>query len=128
MKKLLVFLLLSGAVYSQNILKKETINQYLCKTWMADYAMMGGLKVEKMGQMKSLTYSFKADHTYLANGTVSGKWQYNSKNKNIELFAGDVLKSTITTLKSKKMVMVLNADKSGPKEMSALEIYFKQKM
>ena len=128
MKKLLVVLLISGAVYSQNITKKETINQNLCKAWITDYAMMGGLKVEKMGQMKSLTYTFKADNTYLANGrTVSGKWQYNSKKKNIELLVNGVLKSTITTLQSKKIIMVLNLDKSGPKEMGKLEIYFKPK-
>ena len=127
MKKLLVFLLISGTVYSQNITKKEAINQYLCKVWAADYAMMGGLKVEKMGQMKSLTYTFKADNTYLANGTVSGKWQYNSKKRNIELLVNGVLKSTITSLHSKKMIMVLNVDKSAPKEIGKLEIYFKPK-
>jgi hypothetical protein len=127
MKKLLALILISGAVYSQNITKKESINQNLCKTWIADYAMMGGLKVEKMGQMKSLTYTFKADNTYVANGTVSGKWQYNSKKKNIELFVSGVAKSTITTLQSKKIVMVLNVDKAAPKEIGKLEIYFKPK-
>lgn len=127
MKKLLILLLISGAVYSQNVTKKETINQLLCKTWNADYAMMNGLKVQKMGPMKSLTYTFKADNTYLANGIVSGKWQYNAKKKNIELFVNGILKSTITTLQSKKIVMILNADKSAPKEVAKLEIYFKPK-
>ncbi|WP_264521477.1 hypothetical protein [Flavobacterium sp. N1994] len=127
MKKLLILLLLSGTVYSQNISKKEAINKNLCKAWVADYAMMGGLKVEKMGQMKSLTYTFKSDNTYLANGTISGKWQYNSKKKNIELLVNGVLKSTITSLEKKKIVMILNVDKSAPKEMGKLEIYFKPK-
>jgi hypothetical protein len=127
MKKLLLLLLISGVVYSQNVTKKETINQLLCKTWNADYAMMNGLKVQKMGPMKSLTYSFKADNTYLANGTVSGKWQYNAKKKNIELLVNGILKSTITTLQSKKMAMILNADSSAPKDVPKLEIYFKPK-
>ena len=127
MKKLLIILLLSSAVYSQNVTKKETINKLLCKTWIADYALLNGLKVEKMGQMKSLDYTFKSDNTYLANGTISGKWQYNAKKKSIELLVNGILKSTITSLQSKKLVMILNADKSAPKEVTKLEIYFKPK-
>ena len=127
MKKLLIALLISGAVYSQNITKKETINQDLCKSWVANYAMMNGLKVEKMGPMKSLVYTFKTDNTYMANGTVSGTWKFNAKKKCVELYLNGVLKSTITTLQNKKLIMILNADKSAPKTISSLEIYFKPK-
>ena len=127
MKKLLVLLLVSGAVYSQKITKKETINQFLFKTWVADYGMLNGLKIEKMGDMKSLQYVFKADNTYIANDVASGKWKYNEKKKRIELYLNGVLKSSITTLQSKKMVMTLNTDKSAPKEIGKLEIYFKPK-
>lgn len=126
MRKLVILLLLSGTVYSQNVTKKETINQLLCKTWIADYAMLNGLKVEKMGQMKSLEYTFKADGTYLANKTVSGTWKYNAGKKSIDLFVNGILKSTITTLQSKKTIMVLSPDKSAPK-MGKFEIYFKPK-
>ncbi|HNP32605.1 MAG TPA: hypothetical protein PKN96_04885, partial [Flavobacterium sp.] len=80
-----------------------------------------------LGAMKSLIYSFKADNTYLANGTISGKWQYNAKKKSIELLVNGVIKSTITTLQNKKFIMVLVADKSAPKEVSSLEIHFKPK-
>jgi hypothetical protein len=129
MKKLFILLLLSSAVYSQNINhKKEIATKFLCKTWIANYAMMNGLKVEKMGQMKTLEYTFKADGTYLANKTVSGKWQFNARKKCVELYLNGALKSTITTLQSKKAVMVLNADKSAPKDLKTLEIYFKPKV
>lgn len=129
MKKIFILLLISSAVYSQNIThKKEIVNKFLCKTWVANYAMMNGLKVEKMGQMKALEYSFKADGTYLANKTVSGKWQFNAKKKCVELYLNGVLKSTITTLQSKKVVMKLNADKSAPQNIQSLEIYFKPKV
>ena len=130
MKKLIFLLLLiSGTVYSQNIVhNKETVTKFLCKTWIANYAMMNGLKVEKMGQMQALEYSFKADGTYLANKTVSGKWQFNAKKKCVELYLNGVLKSTISSLQSKKMVMVLNVDKSAPKNIKTLEIYFKPKV
>lgn len=128
MKKLIALLLISGAVYSQNIThNKETVTKFLCKSWVANYAMMNGLRVEKLGQMKSLEYTFKADGTYLANKTVSGKWQFNAKKKCVELYLNGVLKSTITSLQSKKVVMQLNADKSAPKDLKSLEIYFKPK-
>ena len=126
MKKLLFVLLISSAVHSQNVTKKETINQLLCKTWIADYAMLDGLKVEKMGQMKSLEYTFKTNGTYLGNKTVSGTWKYNAKKKNIDLFVNGILKSTITTLQNKKITMVLSPEKSAPK-MGKFEIYFKLK-
>ena len=120
-------LVVSSAVYSQNITKKETINQFLCKTWVVDYGMMNGLKIEKLGQMKALIYSFKADNTYTLNGQTRGTWQYNAKKKSIELFQSNILRSTIVTLQSKKIVMTLNSDKSAPKEVSKLEIYFSPK-
>jgi hypothetical protein len=128
MKKLFILLLISSAVYSQNVTKKEAINTLLCKTWIANYAMMNNMKVQKMGQMKRLSYTFKTDHTYLANNTISGKWQYNTKKKNIELFVNGSLKSTITNLQSQKMAMVLNADVNAPKEIAKIEIHFKPKV
>lgn len=128
MKKIFLLLLISGAVYSQNITQdKATASKLLCKTWTADYAMMNGLRIEKMDKMKSLEYSFKSDGTYLGNKTVTGKWQFNTKKKCIELYVNNILKSTITSLQSKKIVMKLNADKSAPKEIGKLEIYFKPK-
>jgi hypothetical protein len=128
MKKLLLLLLISSAVYSQNITQdKATATKLLCKTWIADYAMMNGLKIEKMGQMKSLEYTFKADGTYVGNKTVTGKWLFNAKKKCIELYLNGILKSTITSLQSKKIVMILNVDKSAPKGIGKLEIYFKSK-
>lgn len=127
MKKLLILLLVCGSVYAQNITQnKETIVKVLCKTWGANYAMMNGLKVEKMGQMKTLEYSFKADGTYLANKTATGNWKFNAQKKQIELYLDGILKSTITSLQSKKMVMVLATDKAAPKG-SKFEIYFKLK-
>lgn len=129
MKKILILLLLSGAAYSQNVTdKKETVTAYLCKTWVTNYAMMNGLKVEKLGQMKSLEYTFKADGTYLANKTMSGTWKLNPKKKSIELYLNGTLKSTIIALRSKKVIMKLNADKSAPKDIQSLEIYFKPKV
>lgn len=127
MKKLFILFLLSGTVYSQNITQnKEAVTKLLCKTWLADYAMLNGLKVEQMGQMKSLKYTFKADGTYQMNDK-SGKWQFNEKKKCIELFLDGTLKSTITSLQNKKIVMILNPDKSAPKGMGKFEIYFKSK-
>ena len=129
MKKLLILLLISSVVYSQNIVhNKETVTKFLCKKWVANYAMLNGLKVEKMGQIESLQYEFKADGSFLANKTVTGKWQFNAKKKCIELYLNGVLKSTITTLQSKKIVMILNVDKSAPKNMGKFEIYFKPKV
>jgi hypothetical protein len=129
MKKLLILLLISSAAFSQNITQdKATISKFLCKNWIANYAMMNGLRAEKLGPIKSLEYSFKADGTYVGNKTVTGKWQFNAKKKCIELYVKGVLKSTITTLQNKKIVMVLNTDKSAPKESSKLEIYFKPKV
>ncbi|MCF6132088.1 hypothetical protein [Flavobacterium wongokense] len=127
MKKLIVLLLISGAVYSQSVTKKETINKLLCKTWIADYAMMNNKKIQKMGQMKTLTYTFKTDHTYTANEKISGTWSYNGKKKNIELFVNGDLKSTISILQSKKMAMVLKADVEAPVEITKIEIHFKPK-
>lgn len=129
MKKLLILLLISSALYSQNITHdKVMVSKFLCKTWIVNYAMMNGLKVEKLGQMESLQYDFKADGTFIGNKTVTGKWQFNAKKKCVELYLNGILKSTITTLQSKKVVMILNTDKSAPKAMGKLEIYFKPKV
>jgi len=127
MSKLLILLLISGFAFSQNITKKESINKFLLKTWVADYAMMNGLKVEKMGAMKAMEYNFKADGTFLANKTVNGTWKYNEKKKGIELFVNGSLKSTIISLQSKRIAMVLNADKQAPKNVKSFEIFFKPK-
>lgn len=129
MKKMLIILLISSAAYSQNITdSKATVTRLLCKTWKANDAMMNGLKVQNMGQMKSLEFTFTADGNYLGNKIIKDKWKFNAKKKCIELYEKGVLKSTITTLQSKKIVMVLNADKSAPKNVTQLEIYFKPKV
>lgn len=126
MKKLLLLLFLSGTVYSQNITHdKETVSKFLCKTWVVNYAMMNGLKVEKLGQMQSLKYNFKTDGTYIMNDANSGTWKFNAKKKNVELYVSGALKSIITTLQSKKAVMILSANPSAPK--AKVEIYFKPK-
>ena len=121
-------MLISGAAFSQQITKKETINKLLLgKTWKADYGMMNGMKIEKLGQMKSLEYTFKADKTYVLSPDRTGNWGYNAKNKNIELFQGGVLRSVITTLNSKQVVMILIPDKTAPKGVKSLQIFFKPK-
>lgn len=126
MKKILILLLLSGTVYAQSVTKKETIDKFLFKTWIADYAMLNGLKVEQMGQMKSLKYAFKADGTYLLNDKTSGTWKFIPQKKRIELYINGTLKSMITTIDHKRIVMVLAPDKAAPKG-SKFEIYFKPK-
>lgn len=127
MKKLLILLLLSSAAFSQNVTKKETINKFLLKTWIADYGMMNGLRIEKMGQMKKLEYTFKADNTYILNVKKSGTWKYNEKAKCIELYQDGKLKSTIVSLQNKSYVMTLTADASAPKGVKDFRIFFKPK-
>lgn len=126
MKRLLLLLLLSGTVYSQGITHdKETVSKFLCKTWVVNYAMMNGLKVEKLGPMQSLKYAFKADGTYTMNDKNPGTWKFNAKKKVVELYVDGALKSTITSLQSKKAVMILTANPATPK--GKIEIYFKPK-
>lgn len=127
MKKILILLLFSASVYSQNITKKEDINKLLLKTWKSDYGMMDGLRIEKMGKMKQLEYTFKADNTYTLNKDKSGQWKYNEKKKCIDLFQDGKLRSTITTLKPKSFVMVLPLDKTAPKGIKIFQIFFKPK-
>ncbi|MGC4039333.1 MAG: hypothetical protein QM710_00665 [Flavobacterium sp.] len=127
MKKLLLILLISSVAFSQNVAKKETINKFLLKTWTADYAMMNGQKIEKMGQMKKMEYVFKADNTYTLNKDKSGQWKYDEKKKCIELFQDGKLRSTITSLKEKSFVMTLNPDKAAPKGVKDFQIFFKPK-
>lgn len=126
MKKIIILLFISNIVFAQNIAKKEVLEANLFKNWVADYAMLNGLRVEKMGQMKSLQYSFKSDGTYIAQKNIQGNWKYNAKKKCIDLFLNGVLKSTIITLQNKKFVMVLAPDKAAPKG-TTFEIYFKPK-
>jgi hypothetical protein len=128
MKKLLFLLLvLSGAAYSQNVTqKKEIVTQLLCKTWVGDHALMGNLPVKDAANIKSLQYTFKANHTYLLKQVV-GNWEYNEKKKCVELYLNKELKSVITKLDSKSAVMTLNASKSTPKGSPKFEIYFKPK-
>lgn len=124
-----MLLLLSSAAFSQNIIqKKEDVSKLLCKTWNADHATLNGLNVEQMGPMKSLKYAFKTDGTYLLNDKNPGKWKYDTKKKCIELYQDNALKSTITTLRSKKIVMILNPAKGAPKGAGKLEIFFKPKV
>lgn len=128
MKKLLFLLLLSTTAFSQNITNKETINKLLLKTWIADYGMMNGLKIEKMGQMKELIYTFKADNTYIMNKGKIGQWKYNAQKKCINLFLNGVLKSTIIKLQAKSFVMALSPDKNAPKGIKDFQIFFKPKI
>jgi hypothetical protein len=51
MKKIIILLFISNIVFAQNIAKKEVLEANLFKNWVADYAMLNGLRVEKMGQM-----------------------------------------------------------------------------
>jgi len=127
MKKIILLLLISSAAFSQNVTKKETINTFLLKNWIADYGMMNGLKIEKLGPMKQLEYNFKADNTYTVNKDKTGQWKYNEKKKCIELFQNGKLMSTIITLKNKSFAMTLNPDKSAPKDIKDLQIFFKPK-
>ena len=128
MKKLLfIALLISSAAFSQSVTKKETITKLLLKSWKADYGMMNGLRIEKMGQMKQLEYTFKADYTYVMNQGKTGQWKYNDKKKCIDLYLDGKVKSRIIKLQAKSLVMNLNADKDAPKEVKDFQIFFKPK-
>lgn len=127
MKKIALLLLISSFAFAQNVTKKQDIDKLLLKTWKADYGMMDGLKIEKMGKMKQLEYTFKADKTYTLNKDKSGQWKYNEKKKCIDLYQDGKLRSTITTLKQKNFVMILTPDKSTPKGIKTFEIFFKPK-
>lgn len=128
MKKLLfIALLISTTAFSQSVTKKETIAKLLLKSWKADYAMMNGLKIEQMGQMKQLEYTFKADNTYLMNKGKTGQWKYNEKKKCIDLYLDGKVKSSIIKLQAKSFVMTLSPDKSAPKEVKDFQIFFKPK-
>ena len=128
MKKLLfTALLISSVAFSQNVAKKETITKLLLKSWKADYGMMNGLKIEQMGQMKQLEYTFKADNTYVMNKGKTGEWKYNEKKKCIDLYLDGKIKSTIIKLQAKSLVMTLNPDKTAPKGVKDFQIFFKPK-
>ena len=128
MKKLLLTaLLISSVAFSQSVTKKETITKFLLKSWKADYGMMNGLKIQQMGQMKQLEYTFKADNTYVMNKGKTGQWKYNEKKKCIDLYLDGKIKSTIIKLQAKSLVMTLNADKTAPKEVKDFQIFFKPK-
>jgi hypothetical protein len=128
MKKIVIVLLLTTAAYSQNVPKKELVNKYLPGAWKANYAMLNGLKVEKMAEMKSLEYTFKLDGTFSGAKDVKGTWKYNSKQKSIGLYQNGALKSTISSLQSKKMIMILNIGDAAPKGVQSLEIHLKPKV
>lgn len=128
MKKiLLAALLISSVAFSQGITKKETIAKLLLKSWKADYGMMNGLRIEKMGQMKQLEYTFKADNTYLMNKGKTGQWKYNEKKKCIDLYLDGKIKSSIVKLQAKSFAMTLTPDKTAPKEVVDFKIFFKPK-
>lgn len=128
MKKfLLTALLISSVAFSQSITKKETITKLLLKSWKADYGMMNGLRIEKMGQMKQLEYTFKADNTYLMNKGKTGQWKYNDKKKCIDLYLDGKIKSSIIKLQAKSFAMTLTPDKTAPKEVKDFQIFFKPK-
>lgn len=129
MKKLLfIAFLISNVAFSQSVTKKETITKLLLKSWKADYGMMNGLRIEKMGQMKQLEYTFKADNSYTMNKGKSGQWKYNEKKKCIDLYLDGKVKSSIIKLQPKSLVMTLNADKTAPTEVKDFQIFFKPKV
>lgn len=128
MKKLLfIALLVSSVSFAQSITKKETITKFLLKTWKADYGMMNGLKIEKMGKMKELEYTFKSDNTYVMNKGKVGQWKYNEKKKCIDLYLDGKVKSIIIKLQAKSLVMTLSPDETAPKEVKDFQIFFKPK-
>jgi hypothetical protein len=92
MRKLVIFIMfcfIGNKAISQNInLNENEIPKILCQTWKFDYALLAGNKISGFEKVQE-KYIFKTDGTYhmFSSDSLykSGKWNYNQKEKYIEM-------------------------------------------
>ncbi len=127
---LLVFILVSGISFSQNInLNEVEIKELLCTSWKLDYGVSNGIKMQGFENYLN-EYTFETNNTYKITGPDSspanGNWKLNPEKDRIELYSDEGSSGGYITSIDKDHFIIIPDEKSMP-ENTKLEFFFKPK-
>ncbi|MGB8191578.1 MAG: hypothetical protein WCF67_06650 [Chitinophagaceae bacterium] len=120
MKKILFSIALMfiavSTLQAQNVdLSPEKVQEFLCKKWEVEYAMMGDVKVDRTAGATEMYCEFRKDKTFTMSGDVGGNdkfngtWNFDAKKKRIDLnVKGDIVH--IISLQEKQFIMFLDPE------------------
>lgn len=117
---------------AQNVTQsKIELNKVLCKNWKADYAMMGGMRINQLPNNIAFEFEFNPDNSYTVikdKTKQKGKWIFNENKKYIDLSVNNKTNSRITKINENELILVLVSDgKNNPPGLPNMEVYCKSK-
>lgn len=115
---------------AQNVTQsKVELNKVLCKKWVPDYALMGGMKINQLPSNLAFELEFNSDNSYFVikeKKKQKGEWSQNTSKKYIELAINNKITSRITKISETEFILVLVSDgKNDPPGLPSMEIHFK---
>jgi hypothetical protein len=126
-------ILLSGSsLFAQNInISADSISTLLCKKWELDYALMGGMKIQRMPGATEMNLEFNKDKTFIKTGKdpkdkTKGAWSYDPKKKQIMMkVSGKSIE--IISLKEDQFVMLADTKEATPDDPTEIRLVYKLK-
>lgn len=124
--------LLFAATASAQEVKPDSLTAFLCKKWEINYAIMGGMKIERLPTAAQVNYEFLTDKTFTITGNdgtqkVKGSWTYLPDKKMIKLVSNGKNNTNIVSLKSGEFVLIANTRSATPDDPMPMKMVFKVK-
>ncbi|HLK28056.1 MAG TPA: DUF4923 family protein [Puia sp.] len=128
---IILFLLCSSKSFCQTIdVQEDSLKNLLCKKWQMDYAMMGGMKINKMPSAAEANFEFKKDGTFIETTNkdskkINGTWIYDKNKKHIKLTINGKSSLSIISLKEDELTMLADTKQATPDDPMQLQIVYK---
>ena len=110
---------------------KPALEAILCKSWIAEYMIMGTTRIDPQPDAQKLIFTFKANGTIETPENTSGpipemRWTFMPDQKLIRLYSDDHFMGTISSITNNEMIFNFEPDKDMPVELIGhFKPYFK---
>jgi hypothetical protein len=139
MKKNLFLLLLILSTFAKNELFAQNVNiggdeltAALCHKWEGEYALMGGMKIDKAPGATDIIFEFKKDNSLIVSSAMNkqkaqGKWKFDPAKKQILLTVNGASRGNIVALKDKEFTLMADMKGATPDDPAPLQVVFRIK-
>ncbi|HEX4849170.1 MAG TPA: lipocalin family protein [Puia sp.] len=127
----MILLISSSNSFCQAInLEGDSLKNLLCKQWKMDYAIMGGMRIDKMPGAAETNFEFKNDGTFIQTTNISsqktkGGWSYDKNKKVVKLISNGKSNFNIISLKKDELIMLADTKQATPDDPTPIQIVYK---
>ena len=110
----------------------DSIPALLCKKWIAQYTMMGEVKISPKPGVPVPVFDFKKDKSLLFSGgdaaPAKGNWAYDRTKRCVNVSVNGHHRGTIVQLEPDLLVMLMNMGEATPDDPAPIIMVFNMKI